>query len=56
MGVARNDVTVNNKGGPTCNNGQQLLQASSLVIYILPNYSLKSHGSGVKPEYTHKSP
>ena len=32
VGVTGNNVTVNNKGGATCNNTKQLLQASSLVI------------------------
>ena len=37
MGVARNDVTVNNKGGATCNNTKQLLEASSLVAMLIQN-------------------
>ena len=40
VGVTRNDVTVNNKGGATCSSTKQILKASSLVtklIQILPN-------------------
>ena len=37
MGVARNDVTVNNKGESTCNNTKQLLEASSLVTMLIQN-------------------
>ena len=45
VGVAGNDVIVNNKGGATC---KLLLQAFSLVttlIKITHTNSLKSHGS-----------
>ena len=35
MGVARNDIIVNIKGGATCNNSKQLLQVSSLVVKLI---------------------
>ena len=35
MGMAWNDVTVNIKGGATCNNSKQLRQASSPVLKLI---------------------
>ena len=44
-GRLRNDITINIKGGATCNINKQLHQASSLVkklIQILPQCSFKA--------------
>ena len=35
LGVTGNDVTVNNKGGATCNNNKKLLEGSSHVIKLI---------------------
>ena len=35
VGVSRNDVTVNNKGGATCISTKQIPKASSLVIKLI---------------------
>ena len=38
VGMTWNNITVKIKGGATRNNSKQLLQASSLVVYVLWQY------------------
>ena len=49
MGMTRNDVTVNFKGGVTCNNSKQLHQACSVVIKVYSNFAIITIGATELP-------
>ena len=42
MGVTGNDVSVNNKGGTTCDDTKQLLQGSLIVFKFCHSRALKA--------------
>ena len=52
MGLARNDITINNKGGAARNNSKEFLQASSLVLMLTPILPKYPSLNGAFPTYS----